>query len=228
MKKTGTGIFISATLFLAGCGTINLSEEETLDHASYAKDYSVASIGELNALPDIEMVDGATYIDDILIVNKEIPLSASFNPGLQPEVIEAYQQMFQDASEEGYEFVLVSDFRTYQYQEQLYDNYAARDGVEAADQYSARPGHSEHQTGLAIDIGSADSATTLSVEFGNTPEFEWMKDVAHEYGFIIRYPEGKEEITGYQYEPWHLRYVGDEAPAIYESGLSLEEYLGID
>jgi D-alanyl-D-alanine carboxypeptidase len=215
-------------LIVAGCG-ITLDEAETQAHDTFEKDYATAEVGELEALPDIEVIDGVTYVDDILVVNKEIPLPVDYNPGLQPEVIEAYQQMFRDGAERGLDFVLVSDFRTYQYQEQLYNNYVARDGQEAADQYSARPGHSEHQTGLTVDVGSTDSASNLTVEFGDTPEYEWMKDVAHEYGFIVRYPEGKEHITGYMYEPWHLRYVGEEeAEAIYESGLSLEEYLGID
>nr|WP_250130198.1 M15 family metallopeptidase [Jeotgalicoccus sp. WY2] len=110
----------------------------------------------------------------------------------------------------------------------MYNNYVAQDGKEAADRYSAEPGHSEHQTGLAIDVGSYDSAVLLQTSFEYTPEFQWLKDVAHEYGFIIRYMKGKEDITGYMYEPWHLRYVGDKAPAIYESGLTLEEYFELD
>lgn len=226
-KNVKLGLLPVLVLALAGCG-ITLDETQTQAHRTFEKGYAVAEIEELEALPDIEVIDGVTYVDDILVVNKEIPLPADYNPGLQPEVIEAYQQMFHDGAEQGLDFVLVSDFRTYQYQEQLYNNYVARDGQEAADQYSARPGHSEHQTGLAVDVGSADSTANLTVEFGDTPEYEWLKDVAHEYGFIVRYPEGKEHITGYMYEPWHLRYVGDEAEAIYESGLSLEEYLGID
>ncbi|MCC4723441.1 D-alanyl-D-alanine carboxypeptidase family protein [Salinicoccus sp. RF5] len=226
-KSVKSGLLPVLVLAVAGCG-ITLDEAETQAHDTFEKDYATAEVGELEALPDIEVIDGVTYVDDILVANKEIPLPSDYNPGLQPEVIEAYQQMFRDGAERGLDFVLVSDFRTYQYQEQLYNNYVARDGQEAADQYSARPGHSEHQTGLAVDVGSTDSASNLTVEFGDTPEYEWMKDVAHEYGFIVRYPEGKEHITGYQYEPWHLRYIGDEAEAIYESGLSLEEYLGID
>ena len=226
-KSVKSGLLPVLVLIVAGCG-ITLDEAETQAHDTFEKDYATAEVGELEALPDIEVIDGVTYVDDILVANKEIPLPSDYNPGLQPEVIEAYQQMFRDGAERGLDFVLVSDFRTYQYQEQLYNNYVARDGQEAADQYSARPGHSEHQTGLAVDVGSTDSASNLTVEFGDTPEYEWMKDVAHEYGFIVRYPEGKEHITGYQYEPWHLRYIGDEAEAIYESGLSLEEYLGID
>jgi D-alanyl-D-alanine carboxypeptidase len=226
-KSVKSGLLPVLVLVVAGCG-ITLDEAETQAHGIFEKDYATAEVGELEALPDIEVIEGVTYVDDILVVNKEIPLPSDYNPGLQPEVIEAYQQMFRDGAERGLDFVLVSDFRTYQYQEQLYNNYVARDGQEAADQYSARPGHSEHQTGLAVDVGSADSASNLTVEFGDTPEYAWLKDVAHEYGFIVRYPEGKEHITGYQYEPWHLRYIGDEAEAVYESGLSLEEYLGID
>lgn len=226
-KSVKSGLLPVLVLVVAGCG-ITLDEAEIQAHGTFEKDYATAEVGELEALPDIEVIDGVTYVDDILVVNKEIPLPVDYNPGLQPEVIEAYQQMFRDGAERGLDFVLVSDFRTYQYQEQLYNNYVARDGQEAADQYSARPGHSEHQTGLTVDVGSTDSASNLTVEFGDTPEYEWMKDVAHEYGFIVRYPEGKEHITGYMYEPWHLRYIGDEAGAVYESGLSLEEYLGID
>lgn len=220
-----TGILFLLFL-LVGCNVTSGGTQAL--HDNFEKVYKTPQLGNLETDPDIEVVDGVTYVDGILVVNKEIPLPADYSPGLQPEVIEAYQEMFQDGAAEGLDFILVSDFRTYDYQAQLYDNYVARDGQEAADQYSAKPGHSEHQTGLAIDVGSSDSAPDMRWEFGDTPEFQWMKDVAHEYGFIIRYLEGKEDITGYMYEPWHLRYVGDEAPAIYESGLTLEEYLGID
>ena len=94
---------------------------------------------------------------------------------------------------------------------------------EYADAYSARPGHSEHQTGYTIDCN------TIDTNFGSTPEGIWLRDHCHEYGFIIRYPLGRENITGYAYEPWHIRYVGVEyATEIYEQGLTLEEYLDID
>ncbi|SHM85198.1 D-alanyl-D-alanine carboxypeptidase [Ruminococcus flavefaciens] len=116
-----------------------------------------------------------------------------------------------------------SGFRSYATQNTIYNNYVASDGVEVADTYSARPGHSEHQTGLAIDVNS------ISNDFIGTPECEWLAKNAHKYGFIIRYPKGKESITGYRYEPWHIRFVGiDTATAIYNSGLCLEEYLDID
>src|SRR5699024_8080361 len=173
-------------------------------------------------------IDGVTYVDGILVVNEEIALQPDYSLGLQREVIDAYKELFVDGAKRGRDLTLVRDFSTYDYQAGLHHHYKDRNGRLNAYEYSARPGHSEHQTGRAIDVGSEDSATTLSIKFGDTPEYEWMKDVAHEYGFIIRYLEGKEDITGYQYEPWHLRYVGDEAEAIYESGLTLEEYLGID
>ncbi|WP_411842356.1 D-alanyl-D-alanine carboxypeptidase family protein [Salinicoccus sp. HZC-1] len=227
IRKLILGMTISAALLMQGCGS-TLNAEQTAGHQTFPKQYSPASIGDLAALPDIEVIDGVTYVEGILVVNKEIPLPRDYNPGLQQEVIDAYSRMFADGAGRGLDFVLVSDFRSYDYQAGLYNNYVARDGREEADKFSAKPGHSEHQTGLAIDVGSSDSATTLSVKFGETPEYQWMKDAAHEYGFIIRYLEGKEDITGYQYEPWHLRYVGDEAEAIYESGLTLEEYLGIE
>src|SRR5699024_7186527 len=120
-----------------------------------------------------------------------------------------------------------SGFRSYDYQAELYNNYVSRDGKESADRYSAEPGHSEHQTGLAIDVGSYDSAVLLQTSFEYTPEFQWMKDVAHESGFIIRYLKGKVDSTGYMYEPWHVRYGGDKGTEIYESGLTLEEYFGL-
>ena len=119
-----------------------------------------------------------------------------------------------------------SGYRSYDYQTKLYNNYVDREGQAAADTYSARPGYSEHQTGLAFDI--LDSHGNLL----DGPEYQdaihWLHTHAHEYGFIVRFQPGKEAITGYQAEAWHLRYVGDKATAIYQSGLSLEEYFGVN
>ena len=121
---------------------------------------------------------------------------------------------------QGYDLPTLSAYRSYDYQAGLYNDYVARDGKEAADRYSAQPGKSEHQTGLAFDIGQLDDS------FGETPAGKWLAQHAHEYGFIIRYPKGKEHITGYMYEPWHVRYLGiDTATSVYQSGLTLEEYL---
>lgn len=161
-----------------------------------------------------------TYIKGILIVNKKYSLPANYNPGVDQTASTALKQLQQAASTAGHNIPLISGFRTYSRQQTLYNNYIARDGQALADTYSARPGHSEHQTGLAFDVGKLDD------NYGSTPAGIWLKENCHKYGFIIRYPKGKESITGYQYEPWHIRYVGVEhATKIMNQNITLEEYL---
>lgn len=173
--------------------------------------------------PSIEVIDGITYVNGILVANKTYALPADYNPGVDPDAQAAFDVMAQAAANEGLNIYISSGFRSYDYQAGLYQRYVDRDGQAAADTYSARPGHSEHQTGLAFDLN------TISDSFANTPEGQWVAAHCHEYGFILRYPADKVEITGYKYEPWHLRYLGVEtATAVAESGLCLEEYLGID
>jgi len=168
-------------------------------------------------------VTGLTYIKGILIVNKKYGLPKTYNPGENKEAKNALKKMQADASALGFDLRLLSGFRTYSYQEGLYNRYVKRDGQKAADTYSARPGHSEHQTGLAFDVGQ------LKNSFGDTPSGKWLAQNCHLYGFIIRYPQGKSHITGYVYEPWHIRYLGvDIATKVKESGLTLEEYLEIN
>lgn len=164
-----------------------------------------------------------TYMDGILIVNKTYPLPQNYNPGVNPEAKAALDKMFAAAkAEQNLKMWVCSGFRSYTVQKNLYNSYVRRDGAKAADRYSARPGYSEHQTGLAFDINYAD------YRFKNTAEAKWLAANAYKYGFILRYPEGKESITGYMYEPWHYRYVGVEsAKKIFDSGLTLEEYFGI-
>ncbi len=162
-----------------------------------------------------------TYINGILIVNKKYGIPADFG-GYNPEASGALEELQLGASQAGYSIPLISGWRSYDYQVELYNSYVATDGQEAADRYSARPGFSEHQTGLCFDIGSIDDY------YGETVEGQWLAAHAHEYGFIIRYPQGKEHITGYMYEPWHVRYVGkDVAADIYNQQITLEEYLGV-
>lgn len=159
------------------------------------------------------------YVNGILLVNKKHALPRTFG-GYNEEANQALAKLQAAASLEGYELPTLSAYRSYDYQAGLYNDYVARDGKEAADRYSAQPGKSEHQTGLAFDIGQLDDS------FGDTPAGKWLAQHAHEYGFIIRYPKGKEHITGYMYEPWHVRYLGvDTATTVYRSGLTLEEYL---
>jgi LAS superfamily LD-carboxypeptidase LdcB len=158
-----------------------------------------------------------------MIANKTYSLPDTYNPGeINSTAKYQFDRLIKDSKTQGLNIYLNSGFRSYATQESLYQAYGAKHGQKEADKFSARPGHSEHQTGLAIDVNTA------SDDFAGTPEAIWLADHAHEYGFIIRYPQGKENITGYQYEPWHLRYLGIEtATSVYNSGLTLEEYLGI-
>ena len=167
-------------------------------------------------------IPGPTYIKGILIVNKTYSLPDGFATGNDSTALAALRELQSGANQAGYSIPLLSGFRSHQKQIELYNRYVARDGKDAADTYSARPGHSEHETGLTFDIGAVDD------NYGETAPGKWLASHAHEYGFIIRYPKGKEHITKYQYEPWHVRYVGVEhATKIYENQLTLEEYLGI-
>ena len=132
--------------------------------------------------------------------------------------------MKSDALALGLNLWIQSGYRSYTLQQKLYNNYVSRDGVEAADRYSARPGHSEHQTGFAFDLN------TITDSFQYTDEGKWVNENAYKYGFILRYPKGKEFITGYKYESWHLRYVGkDLATILYNNGnwITLEEYYNL-
>ncbi len=171
----------------------------------------------------ITVIDGVTYVNGILIANKTYSLPDTYAPGgLTDDTYAAYIQMQSAAAAEGLNIFCKSGYRSYWDQYYIYNGYVARDGQALADTYSARAGHSEHQTGMAIDINSTYTS------FADTPEGVWLRNNCHKFGFIIRYPEGKEHITGYMYEPWHVRYVGiDAATAITESGLCLEEFYGI-
>ena len=172
-----------------------------------------------------------------VLVNKYSALGAEFEPELvkmdaayttvpnakmQPVAYEAFVKMAEAASQDGFRLYSVSAYRSYQTQKRLYQTYVATDGLELAESYSARPGYSEHQTGLSVDINTADFYSN----FQNTDTYRWLRENSWKYGFILRYPEGKERITGYQFEPWHYRYVGVEiAQTCEEQGLTYEEYL---
>lgn len=182
--------------------------------------------------------NGLAYIEDMLIVNKTYNLPKDYQPEnpytpitgergtnfIDKDVMQAFTQMQSDATSIGLNIYIASGYRGYNNQNTLYNNYVARDGKEAADKYSARPGYSEHQTGLCFDLNSIDDS------FANTDEGRWINENAYLYGFIIRYPKGKENETGYQYESWHLRYVGMElAKKLYNNGswITMEDYYGL-
>ena len=169
--------------------------------------------------------NGITYIDGILVVNKTYGVPSSYYPGgLTSETRSNMNTMFADAKAVGLNIYLSSGFRSYNDQNYIYNNYVSYDGKATADTYSARPGHSEHQTGLAFDVNQIDDT------FIGTPEAIWLSDNCYKYGFILRYPEGKTNETGYKYESWHFRYVGtDLAKKLYNDGnwITLESYFGI-
>lgn len=172
-----------------------------------------------------------------ILVNKYISLPEDYVPNnLEPlnekyaingmkltkEAKKAFEDMSEDASKENLKIIAMSTYRSYTYQNILYNKYKKQDGQEEADKYSARPGHSEHQTGLAVDIYNQ---TTSYTEFEKTKEFTWMQENAYKYGFILRYPKDKIKQTGYQYESWHYRYVGAEiAEYIHKNNITYDEY----
>lgn len=182
--------------------------------------------------------DGLIVVSGILLVNKDHPLPSDYAPdytngngqstSLQGEADAAAQAFLAAANAQGNSMYVLSGYRSYDVQASLFASYAAVNGEEKANTFSARAGQSEHQTGLAFDVGDAAHAGyNLQTSIDQFPGVQWMMKHCAEYGFILRYPEGKEKITGYQYEPWHFRYVGVEAAKdIMASGLTLEEYLG--
>ena len=166
-------------------------------------------------------------VNGILLVNKEYALSMDYAPGEDPEAKEHLDRMFAAFYDEtGKGLTAYSGYRTYDYQKGLFDRYVEKDGYDNAVMYSAKPRHSEHETGLAFDIGGADQAYWLEETFEDTEEGIWLRENAHRFGYILRYPKGKTHITGYIYEPWHFRYIGIEhASNIYDMDITLEEYL---
>ena len=206
----------------------NLSTKEVvtnvnsnLDHEYYTTDYAA----------DLSK-------NTLILVNKYYKLSSDYAPDnlvhvtasyggngqyIKEEAFEEYKKMYTDMKVLGLNLLIRSSYRSYNYQTGLYNNYVAKDGKANADTYSARPGYSEHQTGLAIDVGTP--STKNLGDFLYTDEYKWMIENAHNYGFILRYKEETEKITGYMYEPWHFRYVGKEvATYIKENDITYEEY----
>lgn len=208
-------------------GETSEAEETTTEEPATEKEDEPVIIGTVVGYTSkgfvISEKNGITYVDGVLVANKTYALPESYNPGaLLSECERAFSEMKSAAAKEGLTLWNASGFRSYELQQSLYNRYCDRDGKAAADRYSARPGHSEHQSGLALDLNE------ISSSFANTAEGKWVEKNCHKYGFILRYPRDKEAQTGYMYEPWHIRYVGvSVAEKIYNSGLCLEEYFGI-
>ncbi|MFS0635279.1 D-alanyl-D-alanine carboxypeptidase family protein [Mesobacillus foraminis] len=169
--------------------------------------------------------NGITYTDGMIIVNKRYSLPPSYHPGESKEARAAFNRMAADAGKKKLKIQVISGFRSYTYQKNLYNRYVKNYGEKEASRFSAKPGHSEHQTGLTFDIGGTSQTHWLKQSFDKTAEGKYLAANAHCFGFIMRYPKGKEAVTGYMYEPWHFRYVGVErATKIYNSQKTLEEY----
>lgn len=172
----------------------------------------------------------------VTLINKYLKLNKDYKPNdleivkvnnpnklyLRKEASESFERMVNDAKKENLNIILESAYRSYSYQVYLYNRYKDKDGIKKADTYSARPGYSEHQLGLSLDLRTKEYSYE---NFEKSKEFIWMSDNSYKYGFILRYPKNKEDITGYNYEPWHYRYVGlDVAKDIKNKNLSFDEY----
>ena len=203
----------------------NLNEKDTILYVNIGLDNDFYTNAKESPKQNTNyvLVNKYNYLLEKYIPNNLIKLDeyAKNNLYLNQEAYNAFKKMALDAKINGLSIRIISAYRDYNYQNNLYNNYLKND-PQNADKYSAKPGHSEHQTGLAIDI---DNMSNIYDKFENTKEFLWVKDNCYKYGFILRYPKDKEHITGYIYEPWHYRYVGIEISSyIYENDLTYEEY----
>lgn len=218
----------------------NLSSR-LMDQAKAETNQGLSALLESARSADASMASAGADSDVLILINKHHKLPADYVPSdlvtvesttpaaigqqMSQPAAEAFEQLAAAAKEEEHTIKLVSGYRSYETQERLYESYLIRDGSYAS-RYSALPGHSEHQTGLAADVSSPSVEYDLVEAYGSTKEGIWLADNAHRFGFILRYGEGEENITGYIYEPWHIRYVGvDAATEIYKKNLTLEEYL---
>lgn len=194
--------------------------QEVKPETNETKPQNTSEYPPINGYEEVEM--GPKYVDGILVVNKKFAIPKDFKSSDATIAAEALKELQASALIDGFNIELLSGYRSYSRQKTIYEGKVSSRGYDSADRYSARPGHSEHQTGLAFDVGS------ITYTYGETASGKWLNAHCAEYGFIIRYPEGKESITGYGYEPWHIRYVGKEAAIeIMSNGLTLEEYLGL-
>ncbi|MEH7502235.1 M15 family metallopeptidase [Neobacillus drentensis] len=224
---------------LAGCtGKFNFLQ----DDGSLAKNTSPGA-GEQHQDANIQVVSSPEVIP--VLVNKRNKLPDHYQPNdliypdipftfkqkaekrqMRSEAGSAIEKLFAGAKQQGVNLLGVSAYRSHASQTALFNYYVNQDGLEKARKYSAIPGTSEHETGLAIDVTGGDGKCAAEDCFEGTKEANWLQAHAAEYGFIIRYPKGKDSITGYQYEPWHLRYVGKAiAKEIMNRGITLEEYV---
>lgn len=202
-------------------------EPESFDKTAYPVDEPGSIwwvVNRQRPLPD-------GYVPSNLIV-PNVPLrlgSGNEQMKASKEIEPALIEMFNASKTAGVNMIFGSGYRSEALQTQFYNSYVAKDGQVEADRYSARPGTSEHQTGLTFDATSSSGKCHLEICFEDTPEGKWLAENSYKYGFVIRYPDGKENSTGYQYEPWHMRYVGVElATELHKNGQTMEEFFGLE
>jgi zinc D-Ala-D-Ala carboxypeptidase len=192
--------------------------------------YSISEPGSLWWIINKNRPAGEDYIPPQLS-KPDVPLNSTKSDeenSIRQDIAHEVVALFNAASQQGFSLIFASGYRSYQLQSTYYNNYVRTSGQAEADRYSAKPGTSEHQTGLAFDIARSDRKNYLEQAFGDDPAAQWVATHAHEYGFIIRYPQDKESVTGYMYEPWHLRYVGKElAYELFTKKQTLEEFFNI-
>ena len=232
MKKRYLVLSGLLALTLAACSQEKpaTSETQTSTEEKTVQEGTVGSKSQEASQKKSEVVNKGDYYsvqgkyDEIIIANKHYPLSKDYNPGENPTAKAELLKLIAAMQEAGFPISdHYSGFRSYETQTQLYQDYVNKDGKAEADRYSARPGYSEHQTGLAFDLIGTDGDLVTEEKAA-----QWLLDHAADYGFVVRYLKGKEKETGYMAEEWHLRYVGKEAKDIAASGLSLEEYYGFE
>ena len=232
MKKRYLVLSGLLALTLAACSQEKpaTSETQTSTEEKTVQEGTVGSKSQEASQKKAEVVNKGDYYsvqgkyDEIVIANKHYPLSKDYNPGENPTAKAELLKLIAAMQEAGFPISdHYSGFRSYETQTQLYQDYVNQDGKAEADRYSARPGYSEHQTGLAFDLIGTDGDLVTEEKAA-----QWLLDHAADYGFVVRYLKGKEKETGYMAEEWHLRYVGKEAKDIAASGLSLEEYYGFE
>ena len=232
MKKRYVILSSLLVLTLAACSQEKPKVEENTSKTeqSTKEEGTVGSKSQPSSQKKAEVVDKGSYYsiqgkyDEIIVANKRYPLSKDYNPGENPIAKAELMKLLAAMREAGFPISdHYSGFRSYETQVQLYQSYVNQDGKAEADRYSARPGYSEHQTGLAFDVIGTDGDLVTEEKAA-----QWLLDHAADYGFVVRYLKGKEKETGYMAEEWHLRYIGKEAKEITASGLTLEEYYGFE
>lgn len=246
LKKKKEKKNIDEDSFMVSCKKLNYCKEEFEDrYKKYKEEHNNLSIEDIVTYVNLNL-DYSFYTNtektpilnkETMLVNKYLYLDSDYVPDNLESIPSEYSrsgmklvkvakdkfvEMSKAAKKDGYSVIAMSSYRSYKYQVNLYNRYVKSDGVNGADTYSARAGFSEHQTGLCVDVYDGKIDYT---NFEKSKSFNWMNDNAYKYGFILRFPKDKENITGYQYESWHYRYVGEEiAKYIHENNITFEEY----